>query len=66
MRDRGYNIALPIYLKQYFVASSAGAAEIVLTYGKRVASCGAETITFAFKEQADHEMRAIVKIKRKK
>ena len=66
VRDSGYNIALPMYLKQYFVTSSDGRAEIVLTYGKRVASCGDETITSAFKEQADREMRAAVKIKKKK
>ena len=57
LRDKGFNAVLPIYLKQYLATSPDGAAEIVLTYGKRVASCGDDTITDEFKAEVDREVR---------
>lgn len=65
LKDRGFNASPALFLKQYLIASTDGSAEYVLTYGKRVSSCGSETITNEFKTQLDREARAALKIRRK-
>lgn len=40
LKDKGFSLAPAVFLKQYFIASPDGSAEYVLTYGKRVPSCG--------------------------
>jgi len=42
LRDKGYAMVFPMYLKQYFTTSRDGRAELVLTFGQRVASCKAK------------------------
>jgi hypothetical protein len=65
LRDKGFNAAPALFLKQYLIASTDGSAEYVLTYGKRVASCGGETITAEFKTQLEREAHSTLKIRRK-
>jgi hypothetical protein len=45
------------------IASQDGTAEYVLSYGKRVPSCGDDVITPAFKSQLEAEARAALKIR---
>jgi hypothetical protein len=66
LRDKGFAVTLPFYLRQYFTTAPDGAAEYVLTYAKRVPECGVSTMTFEFKSQIDREIRSLVKITKKK
>lgn len=63
LREKGFAPDPAIFLKQYLIASADGSAEYVLSYGKRVASCGAGVITPEFKAGIERELRAVVKIK---
>lgn len=65
LRDKGFNPAPAMFLKQYLIASADGSAEYVLSYGRRVASCSNEVITPQFKSQVEREARAVLKIKKK-
>jgi hypothetical protein len=65
LRDSGFSPAPAMFLKQYLIASPDGSAEYVLSYGKRVASCGSEVITPEFKARIDQESRTVLKVKRK-
>lgn len=62
LREKGFNAALPIYLKQYLATSPDGTAEVVLTYGKHVPSCGGETITSEFKTEIGRAARSLMKV----
>ena len=62
LRDKGFAVVLPVYVKQYFATSPDGTAEVVLTYGRRVPSCGAETLTPAFRAEVGREVRALMKV----
>lgn len=62
LRDRGFTPAPAIFLKQFLTTSPDGSAEYVLSYGKRVPSCGSDIITPQFKEGIDRDLRAAVKI----
>jgi hypothetical protein len=62
LREKGFNVALPIYLKQYLATSPDGTVEVVLSYGKRVLSCGGETIKSGFKAELDREVRSLMKV----
>lgn len=64
LREKGFAPEPAIFLKQYLIASADGSAEYVLSYGKRVASCGDAVITPEFKAGLDRELREIVKIKK--
>ena len=66
LRDKGFKAVLPIYLKQYLATSPDGAAEVVLSYGKRVAACGDATITPEFKAEVDREVRSSMKVTMKR
>jgi hypothetical protein len=66
LRDKGFAVTLPLYLRQYFTTAPDGTAEYVLTYGKRVSACGVSTLTSEFKNQIDHDVRSLVKITKKK
>ncbi|HEX7175712.1 MAG TPA: hypothetical protein VF240_10675 [Pyrinomonadaceae bacterium] len=66
LRDKGFKAVLPIYLRQYFATSPDGVAEVVLTYGKRVSSCGDDTITPEFKAEVDREVRSSMKVSMKR
>jgi hypothetical protein len=63
LRDKGFTPAPALFLKQFLIASTDGSAEYVISYGQRVASCGDEIITPAFKEGIEREVRRVVKIK---
>lgn len=65
LRDKGFSPSPAMFLKQYLIASPDGSAEYVLSYGKRVASCGVDVITPEFKTRIDKELRAALKIKKK-
>jgi hypothetical protein len=65
LRDGGFSPAPAMFLKQYLIASPDGSAEYVLSYGKRVGSCGSEVITAEFKSRIDQESRATLKIKKR-
>jgi hypothetical protein len=65
LRDSGFSPAPAMFLKQYLIASPDGSAEYVLSYGKRVESCGSEVITPEFKSRVDRESRAALKVRKK-
>jgi hypothetical protein len=64
LRDKGFDAAPAMYLKQYLIASKDGSAEFVLSYGKRVASCTGEVITPPFKAQIEREAKTFLKVKK--
>jgi hypothetical protein len=66
LRDKGYAMVFPMYLKQYFTTSRDGRAELVLTFGQRVASCKAETINDEFRKRVQDQASAAIHIKRSK
>jgi hypothetical protein len=39
VRDKGFDMKLPFYLKQFFTTSDDGKAEVVISYGRKVNSC---------------------------
>ena len=59
LRDKGFTPAPAVFLKQYLIASPDGGAEYVLSYGRRVASCGADAITPGFKAEIERAVRAV-------
>jgi hypothetical protein len=64
LRERGFSPAPAMFLKQYLIASPDGSAEYVLSYGKRIASCGAETITPELKAKIERDVRALVRLRK--
>jgi hypothetical protein len=63
LRDKGFPITLPMYLRQYFATSKNGTSEIVVTYGKLVRSCEPDTIGPRFKAEAERDLSSLVKVK---
>jgi hypothetical protein len=64
LRERGFSPAPAMFLKQYLIASADGSAEYVLSYGKRVASCGAEAVTPKLKAKVERDVRALVSLRK--
>lgn len=64
LRDQGFTPAPAIFLKQFLTTSPDGSAEYVLSYGRRVPSCGSDIITPEFKEGIGRDLRSAVKISR--
>lgn len=64
LRERGFSPAPAMFLKQYLLASPDGSAEYVLTYGKRIASCGAGAVTPELKAKIERDVRNLVRLKK--
>jgi hypothetical protein len=65
LRDSGFSPAPAMFLKQYLIASPEGSAEVVISYGQRVASCGSDVITPEFKSRISQESHAFIRVKKK-
>jgi hypothetical protein len=61
VRDRGFVVLPPLYLRQFYATSPDGTAEVVLTYATRVESCGGDALTAEFKAGVEKELRSAVK-----
>lgn len=61
VRERGFVILPPLYLKQFFTTSPDTTSEVVLTFARRVESCASEQLTPQFKAQVDKELRSALK-----
>ena len=66
LRAKGFSVVLPFYLKQYLTTTADGTAEVVISYGKHVASCDEKTITGEFKKQIEQKVAENIKIVKNK
>lgn len=64
LREKGYGVKPPFYLKQYFATDARGTAELVISYGKAVPSCGEKTITPEFRKQIEREAGETLALKK--
>src|SRR2546423_774390 len=65
LRDSGFSPAPAMFLKQYLMAAPDGSAEVVISYGQRVASCATDVITPEFKSRISRESHAFIRVKKK-
>jgi hypothetical protein len=61
IRSKGFDLSLPFYLKQYFATSEDGKAEVVISYGTKIASC--ENITASFRTQIEDKLKSKISVK---
>lgn len=64
LRDKGFSLTLPFYLKQYFTTSADGKAEVVISYGRHISSCDESAVKSDFKKQIEQEVRQMIKIEK--
>lgn len=64
LREKGYSLKLPFLLKQYFTTAADGTAEVVISYGTRVASCDESTLSGEFKAQIEKKLRENIRVKK--
>ena len=62
IRNKGFEMNLPFYLKQFFTTSSDGKAEVVLSYGRKVNSC--DNVPDDFKTMLTQEAGKNIRIKK--
>ena len=53
VRDAGFELVTPFFIRQFFATSLDGTSELVISYGRRVANCSA--ISKEFKNQIEPE-----------
>lgn len=59
-QENGFNFYPAMYLKQYFLNTSDGNSEYVLSYGKRVCDCSDKTISDTFKNDFIRELERTI------
>lgn len=64
VRKKGFDLSLPFYVMQFFVTSQDGKAEVVISYGTRIASC--ENLTEGFRSQIEKRVRETISVSRLK
>lgn len=64
LREKGFDIKPPFYLKQYFTTDPKGISELVISYGKPVASCDGNVVTTEFKKQIEREAGKNLQLKK--
>ncbi len=63
VRDAGFELSTPFFIRQFFATSLDGKSELVISYGRRVADCSA--ISKGFKNQIDQEIKRTISVKMK-
>jgi len=64
LKEKGFSVSTPFFLKQFLTTDEKGLAEVVISYGRRVESCAENAITDDFRKQIEQELKSAIKVEK--